>query len=266
MKLNHDSYEILILVFLTLSSCDKVIDLHLSDNSGRTVIEGNITDAQDSVNVKLTKNVPFTSTNTYPPITGANVIISDLAGNSYVLSEKPAGTYSTRQLTGLSGHSYRMTVNTNGITYTAQSTMPALVPLDSVTYRDADFFTDHRKVITVNFQDPANVVNQYRYVLYVNNIEVKEVIAYNDDFTNGRYVRADLFENDINIYKGDTVRVEMQCLDLPIYTYWFTAAQQQPNGPGGGVTPANLPSNINNGALGYFSAHTTETKVILINK
>jgi hypothetical protein len=34
--------------------------------------------------------------------------------------------------------------------------------------------------------------------------------------------------------------------------------------PGGGITPNNPPSNISNGALGIFSAHTTETRSVTI--
>ena len=47
--------------------------------------------------------------------------------------------------------------------------------------------------------------------------------------------------------------------------YWFSLMQQQGNGPGGGTTPSNPPSNFDNNALGYFSAHTTQVKQIIVN-
>jgi hypothetical protein len=56
----------------------------------------------------------------------------------------------------------------------------------------------------------------------------------------------------------------MQCIDKPVYTYWFTLMQQGDNGPGGGVTPADPPSNITPTVLGYFSAHTTQSKTIVV--
>ena len=79
------------------------------------------------------------------------------------------------------------------------------------------------------------------------------------NFQDGRYVSLDLLENDIDIYPADTVKVEMQCIDKPVYTYWFTLMQQSTEGPGGGVTPANPPSNITPLTLGYFSAHTSQS-------
>jgi hypothetical protein len=122
----------------------------------------------------------------------------------------------------------------------------------------------NEKVITVHYQDPVGTGNQYRFVMYVNNVEVKSVFAFNDDFTNGRYVHNELREDDIKIYPGDTVTVEMQCIDKPIYTYWLTLMQQGNNGPGGAVAPSNPPTNISPATLGYFSAHTTQSKTIIV--
>jgi hypothetical protein len=43
-----------------------------------------------------------------------------------------------------------------------------------------------------------------------------------------------------------------------MYSYLTALVQITDNsGIGGSVTPANPPSNISSGALGYFSAHTT---------
>ena len=99
--------------------------------------------------------------------------------------------------------------------------------------------------------------------MYVNNVQVKDVFAYNDDFTDGRDVVIDLVENETDIHPGDTVKVEMQCIDKPVYTYWATLMQQN-NDFGQGVTPSNPPTNITPATLGYFSAHTTQTKTIIV--
>jgi hypothetical protein len=93
---------------------------------------------------------------------------------------------------------------------------------------------------------------------------VKSVFAFDDEFINGKYVDLDLEENDIDIYPQDKVRVEMQCIDKPVYKYWYTLAQQQANNPGGQVAPANPPTNITPAILGYFSAHTTQSITIVV--
>ena len=71
-------------------------------------------------------------------------------------------------------------------------------------------------------------------------------------------VSLDLQESDVDIYAKDTVTVEMQCIDRPVYNYWFTLSQQQGDNPGGAVAPSNPPTNFTPATLGYFSAHTTQ--------
>jgi hypothetical protein len=262
---------IYLLFFLSLASCTKVIDLKLGNNTGELVIEGNITNTAGPQIIKLSTNVPFSNTNTYPPVTGATVSVSDQAGNIYLFTEGPSGTYSNTGLSGIPGDTYTMTVTTGGKKYTATSVMPAVVKLDSLTSKnDVIQTSDHKKLVTVYYRDLAGVANQYRFVLYVNNVQANDIFAYNDQFNDGRYVSIDLYENTANssvdkgIFSGDTVTVEMQCIDEPVYTYWETLMQEQTNGPGGGVTPSNPPTNITPATLGYFSAHTTQSKTIVV--
>jgi hypothetical protein len=266
ISMKHLKLYIATLIITTVAiSCTKVIDLKLGNDSGKLVIEGNITNVNGPQNIVLSRNVSLNSTNTYPPVTGATVTVSDDSGHVYSFTEGPAGTYSAFQMVGVAGSAYTMTVITGGITYTATSLMPVAVPLDSITSKKNDFnASKNRREITVHLQDPPGVANQYRFVMHVNGVQVNSVFAFDDEFTNGRYVNGDLVENATDIYPGDSVKVEMQCIDKPIYTYWVTLMHQQLNGPGGGVAPSNPPTNITPACLGYFSAHSTESKTIVV--
>ncbi len=266
MKTKVAIYSILItLAVLALASCKKIITLDLGNVSGKLVIEGNMTNVAGPQYVILSRNVPFTSLNVYPPVSGATVSITDSNGQQFQLTEGPAGTYSVDPAQGRVGDSYLLSVTTGGQTYTSNSTMPGVVALDSISAKPNYFNTsDGEKVITVHFQDPPNIVNQYRFVMYVNSVQVKSIFANNDQFIDGKYVNLDLQENDTKIYSGDTVKVEMQNIDKPVYTYWFTLSQQQANNPGGQVAPANPPSNITPTTIGYFSAHTTQTITLIV--
>jgi len=262
---NFKYYIVLSLIAFTITACTKVIDLKLNNNAGILVIEGNITNAFGRQFIKLSQNVPFTSANTYPPVTGATVTVSDNKGNNYQFTEGTPGTYSISPMAGIPGYTYTMKVITNGKIYTASSVMPAQVILDSLSSKESDFSNGkNQRDIIVHYADPAGATNQYRFVMYVNSVEVNSVFAYNDEFIDGRYVNLEILENDIKVYPGDTVKVEMQCIDKPVYTYWYTLMQQQQNGPGGGVTPSNPPTNITPATLGYFSAHTTQTTTIIV--
>lgn len=255
-------YLLLSFFVLAAASCKRDITLNLNNNAGLLVIEGNITNLRGPQYIKLSENVAFTSSNTYPPVTGATVSVTDNSGNNYPFPEGPAGTYSANHIARIAGANYTMHILTGGKNYTANSTMPSLVELDSITTMNAPFGKSNQKQIVVHYQDPPDVANQYRFVVYVNSKQVNAVFANDDQFTNGRYVNYTLFENDIDIYPQDTVSVEMQCIDKNIYTYWFTLMQQQQNN--GGVTPSNPPTNITPATLGYFSAHTSQTRTIVV--
>jgi len=258
MKCKTLYLAILILPFI-FTSCNKVIELKLGNDSGKLVIEGNITNTSAPQYIRLSRNVPFTSNNVYPAVSGATVTVSDSKGNNYFFTEGADGVYINNNLTGISGETYTMTVITAGITYTATSVMPPAVPLDSISSKKNDFKSNHnQREISVHFRDQPGVTNQYRFLMYVNHTQVDVIFAINDDFTDGRYVNLDLIENKTDILPGDVINVEMQCVDKPVFTYWYTLMRQQFDSPGGGVAPSNPPTNITPACLGYFSAHTTQ--------
>jgi hypothetical protein len=258
-------YILSFFILLFATSCEKVIDLKLGNETGKLVIEGVITHGKGPQYIKLSTNVAVSNSNTYPPVTGAQVAVDDQAGNTYTFTEESPGVYSIKQLLTKAGNVLTMHVLTNGKNYTASSTMPALVGLGSITSAKNDFDSDHdKKKITVHYKDPPNVVNQYRFILCVNDVQVKRVFANNDEFTNGNAANFDLLQDDIDIYPGDKVKVEMQCIDKTVYTYWFTLMQQEFNGPGSGITPSDPPNNITPQALGYFSAQTSQSKTLTV--
>ena len=262
MKKHYLKYYIVLILFpLLIVGCKKVIQLDLGNHTGELVIEANFIYEPGTQVVKLSRNVPFTSPNTYPVVTGATVTMDNHHGRIVNFTEGPAGYYSVDSLGGTLGRTYTMSVKVDGKTYTADSTMPATqVNLDSVSYKNDIFDASKgKKQISVYFQDPSDQANQYRFVMYVNHVQVKSIFAFDDQFINGKYANLDLQQNDIDIYPKDTVTVEMQCIDRPVYTYWFTLAQQQANNPGGAVAPANPPTNFAPATLGYFSAHTTQS-------
>lgn len=251
-------YSLLVaaITLLLFSGCEKVIDLKLKNASPQIVIEGNVTNQLAIHTVKISQSVPFTDSNIFPSVSGAIVTINDDHGNVYNLTETSPGTYSTPKFTGRSTYKYTLTVIVNGQTYTASSVMPPFVRVDNLSYKDS-FFSKDKKIMTVHYQDPPGVANQYHYVLFIDNVQIKNtILVNNDNFTNGRYVDDDLFQNDNDILVGQTVTVEAQCIDNNIYTYLFSLREQLTGGPA--PTPSNPPSNLSNNALGYFSAHTLQ--------
>src|SRR5258708_12937055 len=65
-----------------------------------------------------------------------------------------------------------------------------------------------------------------------------------------------------NYRSNGNVSVDMQCIDKNMYKYWYSMDQSSTGD--GGTTAANPVTNVVGGALGYFSAHTSQTKTILV--
>jgi hypothetical protein len=252
------------LLSILIGSCKNVIDLKLNDAAPQLVIEGNITDQLGPQAVTISRSVPLDNTNSFPAVKGAVVTLTDYNGTNYTLIERSPGYYYSSSFLGRYNEKYSVKVQLDGKTYTASSTMPAKVTIDSVALSIEHFASTTTKTIIIFYQDPPAVSNQYRFILSINGIQVKQVFARNDQFNNGRFVQQLLFQDNIPLKSGDRVDIEMQCIDAPMYTYWYTFSQQKANGFNS-TTPTNPPNNFNtDNVLGYFSAHTTQHKNIII--
>jgi hypothetical protein len=241
-----------------LFSCQKVIDLKLNNASSQIVIQGNVYDQPGPDTVRISKSVNFDSTNVFPPVSGANVVISDNAGNSETLVELYPGTYITTSLQGIPGRTYMLTVQTNGQTYSASSTMPAGVAIDSLYVQNSWFAKD--KQIFIEYTDPANITNYYRFIEFVSQKQQPDFHTASDMLTNGEKTTYEIFESDTTLVSGYRLTIWLESIDKNNYTYFHAATLTQRQS----ASPANPPSNISNGALGYFSACSVRKKSIVI--
>ena len=253
-----------IALVVLFSSCEKVIELDLSNNVDSLVIEGNITNQAGPYFVKLTKSVNFNEASNYPSVSNAVVIVSDNAGQKDTLSHTSNGIYQTRNLKGIEGRTYTLNVTAEGKTYTAQSTMPSKVNLDTLRLLSFEFGGSTQINVLPVYTDPSVLGNNYRFLQSFNNVLDKTYFTYNDNINNGKPNQRPLRNQDTEIKSGDVIQVEMQCIPLNTYNYYYSLEQQAGNGPGGGTTPANPPNNIVGGAFGLFSAHTSQVKTIKV--
>lgn len=260
--------SIFFLAMVLLASCQDVIDIKIDSAASQIVFEGSITDQQAVQTIKISKSVNYTDKNVYPAVTGATVMVTDSKGNTIPFTEKDPGTYASASFKGQPGVTYTMSARVGSATYTATSTMPQPVLIDSLSLKPISFGNSDTRFPQVHYKDPISEDNYYRFVMYINGKLTKRIYTQNDRLTNGKAVTTPLFydtdEDNKELAKGDKVDVEMQCIDKNVFTYWFTLDQQNQNGPGGGVAPGNPPSNINNNALGYFSAHSTNSMSLTV--
>ncbi|MFC0776098.1 DUF4249 domain-containing protein [Terrimonas alba] len=253
-----------------LSSCQKVIEIDTRNAEEKYVVEGVVTDEADKSFVKLSTTKNITENNDFPPVTGATVLINDNSGNNIILSETSPGTYTAPALVGSPGKTYSLDVTVNGEKFTATSTMPQKINLDTLFISDEILFGETRKLANIAYQDPAGKGQCYRYVQYVNGKKNKPIFVNNDDYSDGKYVQSKLWylvDEDENpeeeIKSGDTLTIDMLCIDPAVYKYWYSVFQSA-TGSSQSASPANPVTNIKGGALGYFSAHTLQTRTVVV--
>jgi hypothetical protein len=252
--------------FMLIIACTKEIELDLDGAQPQLVIIGNIADTDGPHQVTISKSVLFSDANQYPPVSGALVVIRDSIGIVDTLKEIKAGVYETGHLVGIPGHTYLLQVITEGKSYTAVTSMPTKVLFDSIRFNPVTIPGNAENYAAVPvFRDPAEVSNQYRFIQTVNGKLDAGYYVQNDFVSNGSINNRPLFSPDIDLKSGDTVRIEMRCIDQASYLYFFTLSQIASEGPGGGTTPTNPPNNITgNPALGYFAAYTSQTKTAIV--
>lgn len=248
----------MLLFALVLASCEKVIDLKLDNVAPVIVIEGNISDRFDRHVVKVSKTYNFNEPNRFNSVSGAVVRVTSENGQRFDFTETSPGIYESVRFRGSYLVKYTLNVLIDGKTYTASSVMPEKVDLNSISFRTYSFFGNSNTFIVAHYQDPPGVQNQYRYITKVND-KVGDISVSEDRFDDGNDVSNVLFSDLDNFNSGDKIEVELQCIDRNVFKYFFTIGQATgEDGPP--VAPSNPDSNFNNGALGYFSAHTSSIK------
>lgn len=259
-----------ILFLLLLTSCEKVINVNIKDADKVYVIEGVLTNRAGGCQVLVSRTKNFNEDNSFTGISGAKVSITDSNGVQQTIPETTAGVYSLPEFTGRRGMRYTLKVIINGQTFTASSTMPARrVLFDTVYIQDNTFFDEKLKLVNIQYTDPPGKGNSYRFLQYVNGVKENAVFIRNDDLSDGKTTVTQLFPRDSDgnsiskIKSGDTVKVEMLCIDPEVYKYWYSL-DQSATGNTSVASPANPVTNISGGALGYFSAHTYQTRTITV--
>ena len=247
------------------SSCQEVIELNLNSASSILVIEGNIFDRKmppyHQCEVNLSRTVNYNGSNFFPPVLDAKVTISDDAGNSEKLSSINGG-YFTDNLKVVVGRKYNLTVLVDGKTYSASSTMPRAVEIDSLYFRS---FFGTTKFVTIDFTGPVRTENYYRFVQFVNNKRITgfSYLSQNlPEVLTTSYSFVSMIQRGDSLYKkGDSISVWLETIDKGAYDFFRTAGSYS----GQSASLANPVSNISNGALGYFNACSVrKSKKILI--
>lgn len=251
--------SLLLLIGSTFVSCEKEIEVDLNSSDPKIVIEA-LVELDSLATVKITRSQNYNQEGGFPPVDSAIVTIADNMGNTEILKQNSAGLYTAKTIKGVEGYTYNLLVSVEGKDYTSTSTMPKQVKIDSLYMYYVPSFK--KAYPMVQFQDIPGERNYYRTVLFINNKRVRAALSVTDDEDRDGATISFLqtydedYNNGEDIKQGDIISVDLQCIDKGAYTYFESLGRI-------GSTLTNPTSNIVGGALGYFSAFTSNTETTI---
>jgi len=260
-------YIFAIFVLIAISSCQKVIDLKVTDTEPKFVIEAKYDAVKEEVYVKLSKTVNVFSNEDFPVITGADVKIINESGVATPLVDQADGTYLLQNYTPEYNSTYTMEVVADGITYEASDYLPTVVPLDSLSaeFQPKSTFFDEGYLVYINLTDPVGP-NYYRVIRKVNGEYKRELgdqFMFDDEFSEGNFQKVPMFMEFYEV--GDTVQIELISYSKKTFVY-FRELRAIAGGAASSAAPANPTSAWSNDCLGHFSVFGYDTKSIVIKE
>ncbi len=248
--------------------CLKVLNINIINPNAKIVIDAVITDGAGPYFVSISRATNINSAAVYSTKDSAKIFIWDNFGQRDTLIKVKDGLYQTRNLRGIMGRTYYIEVRLENNIYTASNKMPYKVGFDKM---DLDSLSiNGLKIYTIipRFTDPPTKGNYYRFVQKINDSIDNAYYLLNDDVNNGVVNKTPLIAVNaaIRIKKGDSVSMEMQCMNKEEFEYFSTLSQQTSFGINANSAPSNPKSNFNGNVLGFFSCHTSEYKSMGILK
>lgn len=242
---------IILALTMLLTSCEKVLQVSITEEKPVLVVEGWLTNKREAHLVRLYYTSPVMD-NTSPVVaTNALVILKDNAGNTEKLKEVSGGNYEIRTIRGREGRTYTLSVAFEGSSYEAVSTMPRLsMAADTLEFKykkkqllyPADGFYPF-----INGQERGGLGDYTWYKLFRNGKflnKSSEINLFSDKYVDGNRIGNYELEIDSPFVSGDHIRVEAWSLNEATYNM-MTDIREQLNNKGLFASPLpNARSNI----------------------
>jgi hypothetical protein len=248
---------------LILSSCKEKIDVQVQDRDPILVVEAEVTTELDSSYVKLSLSTNYFVAGNPPKVTNAVVNVNGVPF-TYNPSQdlyRPSIGY-----VGKTDSVYSLSVNYDNKIYTASTKIERMFRVDSFfqTWKEAEGFLPAGYAVSYSAFDDRPLT---KYTYYVNGYF--DTIVQRDSFDGNKI----LFDNSITpinaqfnfeipfarFNSGDEYIAIFRSIDKKMNAFITAFNNQSPGIPGPfQVPPANLPTNIVGGAVGYFAGYDVQ--------
>jgi len=258
---------------IVAGSCTKDIDFDLNEEQERIVVDALISSVKQKHLIKITRTTTFYKTYVDAPLAeNASVVIS--AGNStYQCIEETPGHYYTAEVAFEPEKNYTLTIDYEGTKYTATDYMNSTIDIDTVVTIESeefDFSEGKEKLqatVVLFAQESVGLGDYYLWKYQVKKPDTaykdltptyRDWTFFSDEFVDGRSPVEGwpIFDGIpiTEIIPGSIVRVQMFGISKGYYDFLDGLGKQVFRGGLFDGPPANISSNFDNGALGYFVA------------
>lgn len=258
MKLN----PILILFSVTVfvfGSCKEKIEIDIPGAEPLLVVESVISTETDSSFVKLSLSSDYFGDSKYPQVNSAVVFVNDIP-----FTFQGNGIY--KAYSGFAGKRdslYSLSILYNGKNYTSKAILEPMFRVDSIfqTFKAKEGFLEEGYALSYVGYDERKPI---KYTYFQSGIFDK--VSQTDTLQNDLVLfdnsitpvgRSYNFELPFTRFKsGDEFFCIFRSVDKSMYDFLIAFGTQTSGAPGPfQAPPANLPSNIQGGAVGYFATH-----------
>lgn len=243
------------IVFLSLQSCEDVVDVDLNTEEPRLVIEATgIQKEQGSTGlfrVNLSETAPYFQ-ETIPQVSDAEVILK-VDGNTINIpkSNENPGVYENT-IPMIEDKEYKLIVKVDGETYQGKTELYKTVPIDYIEQEEGIFDKD-LTLLKIFYTDPANEENYYLFT-YLSK-QGKDLTLSDDEFYNGQQIST-MYMEDFD--PGDSITIRIDGTGKDFNRYFSILLDQGNSGNPFATAPGTVRGNMvninhnDNFALGYF--------------
>lgn len=259
---------ILLLLFISITSCEDVIDVDVPTAKARLVIEASLDwekgTSGNNQTIKLSTSTPYFENTATTIVTGASVKVTNNDTNTdYVFVDQNDGTYTIANFVPVINNNYTLEVIYNNETYQANETLKSVSPIKRVEQSLEGGFDDELIDVSIFWDDPIDEENFY-LIKFIDKFEIVPVFEdFEDEFVNGNEL--DTFFED-EYAEGDVVEFTLYGVSERYNNYMSLLIEQYDSaGDPFSPVPGKLKGNCINldapeeYAFGYFRLSEFDT-------
>lgn len=271
-------HTLILVLFLTLGlvSCEEVIDVDLDTAAPRLVIDASL--KWEKGTDGATQKVVLSTTTGYfnpniPMVSGATVFVTNSSDVvfDFIETVPNSGQYICTNFLPVINESYTLTVMVDGATYTATEKLMPVPEIDKVEQIDDGGFGGGNIEIKFFYTDNGTTDDFYLARTKLSRNQLPQFGVSSDEFYQGNQI-SDFYSNE-DIESGDTIDYTLSGISQGYYNYMQVLLSIAGNAGGGPFQspPATVrgnmvnTTNIDNYALGFFSASETSSLIYTVN-